>query len=88
VHSVLMAHRPPLEEISEVYCDAASISGINLLRVLLAERGLKPEFKPLPDMHSAPDRDAVLLIGDPAIDFQRAPPSAAQYPISAPRGSS
>jgi predicted solute-binding protein len=45
---------------------------VNLLKVLLAERGLKPEFKPLPDYASAAERDAVLLIGDPAIDFQRA----------------
>jgi chorismate dehydratase len=73
VYSVLLAHRIPLAEIKEVYCHTASLSGLNLLKVLLAERGLKPEFKPLPDPKKAADYDAVLLIGDPAIDFQRAP---------------
>jgi len=49
VYSVLLAHRRPLESITEVFCHTASLSGLNLLKVLLAERGLKPEFKPLPD---------------------------------------
>lgn len=73
VYSVLMAHRVSLEQIKEVFCDTASISGVNLLKVLLAERGLKPEFKPLPDTGAALECDAALLIGDPAIDLQRAP---------------
>src|SRR5436305_10640993 len=47
VQSVLLAHRRPLEEVKEVFCDPASLTSIQLLRVLLAERGLKPEFKPL-----------------------------------------
>ncbi len=72
VYSVLLAHCVPLEKITEVFCDPASLTSVNLLKVLLAERGLKPEFKPLPDYDSAPERDAVLLIGDRAIDFQRA----------------
>jgi len=77
-YSVLLAHRRPLESITEVFCDTASLSGLNLLKVLLAERGLKPEFKPLPDPSKAAEHDAVLIIGDPAIDFQRAhPPSPA-----------
>ncbi|MGA3142090.1 MAG: menaquinone biosynthesis protein [Verrucomicrobiota bacterium] len=73
VYSVLLAHRRPLESITEVFCHTASLSGLNLLKVLLAERGLKPEFKPLPDPSKAAEHDAVLIIGDPAIDFQRAP---------------
>jgi chorismate dehydratase len=73
VYSVFLAHRVPLEKITEVFCDTASLTSVNLLKVLLAERGLKPEFKPLPDYVSASQRDAVLLIGNPAIDFQRAP---------------
>ena len=76
VYSVLLAHRRPLAEIKEVFCHTASLSGLNLLKVLLAERGLKPEFKPLPDPKKAAEHDAFLIIGDPAIDFQRAlPPS-------------
>jgi predicted solute-binding protein len=76
VYSVLLAHRRPLAELKEVFCDTASLSGLNLLKVLLAERGLKPEFKPMPDPAKAAEHDAFLIIGDPAIDFQRAhPPS-------------
>jgi chorismate dehydratase len=73
VQSVFLAHRRPVEEIKEVFCDTASLTSVNLLRVLLAERGLKPEFKPLPDYQSAKDRDYVLLIGDAGLDFLRAP---------------
>src|SRR5438105_14783366 len=47
VKSVLLAHRKPLEEAKEIFCDTASLTSVQLLRVLLAERGLKPEFKPL-----------------------------------------
>jgi chorismate dehydratase len=73
VQSVFLAHRRPLEEIKEVFCDTASLTSVNLLRVLLAERGLKPEFKPLPDYKLANEKDYVLLIGDAALDFLRAP---------------
>ena len=73
VYSVLLAHRRPLAELKEIFCHTASLSGLNLLKVLLAERGLTPEFRPLPDPRKAAEHDAALLIGDPAIDFQRAP---------------
>jgi chorismate dehydratase len=69
VKSVLLAHRVPLTELREVFCDTASLTSVELLRVLLAERGLRPEFKPLPDYASAAAVDAALLIGDPALDF-------------------
>jgi len=68
----LLAHRRPLEEAKEIFCYTASLTSVNLLRVLLAERGLRPEFKPLPDYQSAAQLDCALLIGDPAIDFARA----------------
>ncbi len=73
VKSVLLAHRKPIEEVREVFCDTASLTSVNLLRVLLAERGLKPEFKPLANYDSAKERDFVLLIGDPALDFLLGP---------------
>src|SRR6202030_4038921 len=57
VQSVFLAHRRPLEEAEEVFCDTASLTSVNLLRVLLAERGLRPEFKPLPDYASAAQSD-------------------------------
>ncbi len=73
VYSVFLAHRKPLGEIREVFCDTASLTSVNLLKVLLAERGLKPEFKPLENYAAAAEKDFVLLIGDAAIEFQRAP---------------
>lgn len=73
VYSVFLAHRVPLNKIMTVFYDTASLASVNLLKVLLAERGLKPKFKPLPDYPTASQYDAVLLIGNPAIEFQRAP---------------
>ena len=37
--------------------------------MLLAERGLKPEFKPLLDYNFTNPQDNLMLIGDPALDF-------------------
>ena len=73
VYSVLLAHKKPLAEVKEVFCDTASLTSVNLLKVLLAEQGLKPEFKPLESYAAAGEKDFVLLIGDRAIEFQRAP---------------
>ncbi len=73
VFSVLLAHKKPLAEAREIFCDTASLTSVNLLKVLLAERGLKPEFKPLESYGAALEKDFVLLIGDRAIEFQRAP---------------
>ena len=69
VKSVFLAHRQPLAEVREVFCDPASLTSISLLKVLLAEQGMKAEFKPLPSYAEAPKLDAVLLIGDRALDF-------------------
>ncbi|HTV39697.1 MAG TPA: menaquinone biosynthesis protein [Candidatus Sulfotelmatobacter sp.] len=73
VYSVLLAHKKPLEQATEIFCDTASLTGVNLLKVLLAERNLFPEFKRLEGYKTAVEKDFVLLIGNPAIDFQRAP---------------
>ena len=54
VQSVFLAHRQPLEEMREIYCDTASLASLHLLKVLLAEKGLKPELRPLPDYQAAP----------------------------------
>lgn len=69
VKSVFLAHRKPLSEVKEVFCDTASLTSVTLLKVLLAEQGLKPEFKPLECYAAAKEKDFVLLIGDPALDF-------------------
>ncbi|MSU63003.1 MAG: hypothetical protein EXS31_11525 [Pedosphaera sp.] len=73
VQSVFLAHHKPLAEILEIFCDPASLTSISLLRVLLAERGLKPEFKRLASYEPGQMPDAALLIGDRAIDFSRTP---------------
>ena len=69
VKSVFLAHRRPLAEATEIFCDTASLTSVTLLKVLLAERGLTPEFKPLENYPAAKEKDFVLLIGDPALDF-------------------
>lgn len=69
VKSVFLAHRPPLEEIRAVRLDPASLTSVTLLKVLLAGRGLKPDYQPLEAYEDAPGHEAVLLIGDRALDF-------------------
>jgi chorismate dehydratase len=72
VYSVILAHKKPLEEAKEILCDTASLTSMSLLKVLLAEKNLFPNFVPLENYEVAAEKDFVLLIGDPAIDFQRA----------------
>jgi predicted solute-binding protein len=72
VYSVILAHKKPLEEAKEIFCDPASLTSVNLLKVLFAEKNLFPKFVPLENYKLAAEKDFVLLIGDPAIDFQRA----------------
>lgn len=71
VASVFLAHRVPLEAVTTVACDEASLTSVNLLRVLLGERGLRPQLRPLGDYAGAPREEAVLLIGDRALEFAR-----------------
>jgi predicted solute-binding protein len=75
VKSVILAHRQPLEEAREIYCDPASLTSVELVRVLLAERGIKPEFKVLPGYDFAQLPDYALLIGDRALDLLLGPHS-------------
>jgi chorismate dehydratase len=83
VKSILLAHRRPLEEMREVYCDTASLASYNLLRVLLAEKGFKPEYKPLTNYDPATIPDFALLIGDQALDFIHAPHDHAIWDLGA-----
>jgi len=73
VKSVLLAHRRPIEDAKEIFCDTASLTSVQLLKVLLAEKGMSPELKPLSSYSNLPDY--ALLIGNPAIDFLRSSPS-------------
>jgi chorismate dehydratase len=75
VKSVFLAHRGPIQGPIEVSCDRASLTSVNLLRVLLAERGVKARFKPLHSYDFAALPDYTLLIGDTALDFSLAPHS-------------
>ena len=83
VKSVFLAHRQSLEEIQTIHCDTASLTSVNLLRVLLAERSLAPAFEPLPNYAHAAELDNVLLIGNPGIDFLRAPHEHAIWDLGA-----
>src|SRR5271167_2562726 len=40
VYSVLLAHKKPLAGAEEIFCDPASLTSVNLLKVLFAEHGL------------------------------------------------
>jgi chorismate dehydratase len=73
VFSVILAHKKPLAEAVEIFCDTASLTSVNLLKILLAEKNLFPKFVPLENYGAAQEKNFVLLIGDRAIDFQRAP---------------
>ncbi len=73
VKSVFLAHRQPLDEIEAIHCDTASLTSVNLLRVLLAEHGLKPKFEPLSNYSQAALLQNVLLIGNTGINFLHAP---------------
>ena len=76
VYSVVVAHRGDISEVDEIELDPAAETSGNLLRCLLAERGLSPRLgsagcQPavvgsLPTTHHAR-----LLIGDQAIRFRQ-----------------
>ncbi len=72
VYSVVLVHGGTLLEIQEIVLDPASLTSVNLLRCLLAERGLTPRFV-APQANTTetvtPAR-ARLLIGDQAIRFR------------------
>ena len=73
VKSVFVAHKKPLEQVGVIHCDTASLSSVNLLKVILAKRGLSPRLEPFGDYDHAAGRDAVMLIGNPGLDFLRSP---------------
>jgi len=76
VYSVVLAHRRPLEQVREITVDPASETSVNLLRVLLGERGLHPRL--VSGAADSPSDRARLLIGDQAIEFRKRP-SEFQY---------
>ncbi len=83
VKSVYLAHTGPLEEITQVHLDPASLTSVNLLKVLLAEKGLRPDFIPLLDYDAELMPENVLLIGDPAIRYLRTNPDRRIWDLGA-----
>jgi chorismate dehydratase len=69
VYSVVVAHRGPLKNLREIVLDPASKTSVNLLRCLLAERGLQTRFVA---EGAIDERRGRLLIGDHAIHFRKA----------------
>jgi len=71
VQSVLMVSKYALENICTVALDSGSLSGANMLRIILAEAyGMRPSFLPMsPESVSAMLAvcDAALIIGNPAM---------------------
>ena len=72
VYSVFLAHAGDLSEIEEIEVDPASLTSTNLLRCLLAERGLTPKLvagSPLVQQ-AVTSQVAKFFIGDQAIRFR------------------
>ena len=78
VYSVLVAHGGEFSKIEEIELDPASETAANLLRCLLAERGLTPRLTSgVPG--STELRRARLIIGDQAISFRQNYADAFQF---------
>lgn len=69
VKSVLLFSKVPVREIKRVALDTNSLSGANMIRIILAEAyDLQPEYVHTDPSGAMPDNaDAVLVIGDPAM---------------------
>jgi cyclic dehypoxanthinyl futalosine synthase len=69
VQTVVLVSDVPLAEIARVHLDAASRTSAVLVQLLLAARGVHPEFVPAPHREGrerVAGRDAALIIGDAA----------------------
>jgi predicted solute-binding protein len=71
VYSVIVAHHGNISEIDEIELDPASETSVNLLRCLLAERGVNPRLVAKNSRTSQSSDAAQLLIGDQAIRFRQ-----------------
>lgn len=73
VYSVFLVHAGVVGDLKELVIDPASLTSVNLLRCLLAERGMQPEF--VSDVADAPKSITAhrgrLMIGDQAIRFRQ-----------------
>lgn len=73
VYSVFVASQDELSNLTAIELDPASLTSVNLLRVLLAERGLEIPLVPRRNSAESPldARHGRLLIGDQAIRFRQ-----------------
>lgn len=72
VHSVILVHEKPVEELNSIALDAASLTSATLLRVLL-----KKHWKRAPELkEDGSEAEGQLLIGDRALRFRREFPKA------------
>jgi cyclic dehypoxanthinyl futalosine synthase len=74
VLSVVLVAEVPLEQIARVHLDGASRTSALLIQLLLAARGVHPEFVPAPHREGRArvrGRDAALIIGDAALGLSR-----------------
>lgn len=81
VHSVFVAHAGELSEIEEIEVDPASQTSINLLRCLMAEKGMAPKFviRSRLIQRALTPRLAKFFIGDQAIRFRDESASTFQF---------
>lgn len=72
VRSVNLFHRKPLNQVRRVALDASSRTSVALVKVLLAEDGLAPQYvvRPPDVLGMLDEADAALVIGDPAFYFR------------------
>jgi predicted solute-binding protein len=72
VRSVNLFHRKPLDQVRRVALDTSSRTSVALLKVLLAEGGVTPEYvvRPPDVLGMLEEADAALVIGDPAFYFR------------------
>lgn len=80
--TVRLFSRVPLARVRRVALDTDSRTSVNLLRVLLAWRGIEAAYEPWTarsrPTRDDPDADAVLLIGDKVVTAR---PDAAVWPV-------
>jgi predicted solute-binding protein len=71
VYSVFLTHRVPVSSITRVAVDTASRTSAWLVRVILKfGYGAEPEFYPLSGSAKLGDHEAMMLIGDVAIEYR------------------
>jgi predicted solute-binding protein len=70
VRSVFLAHREPVAKLKRVAVTPVSRTSVWLLKVLLKQvHGIEPEFYPKPAGATLDEHEAMLMIGDEALEY-------------------